>query len=188
MNGRRLHPIVVLVVLLCISLGCAPFELLISGGATEQPVGEPTQEIPTTGGIEGIVWKDICEAPEGGVAPIMTLPPGCAGYGASNTRGNGQREAGEPGIAGVIISIGGGECYAAVLASVQTDSQGAFQFSGLAPGQYSLWIDPSVGNNVQILGFGVWTHPEVTEGAICIPWIVGPGEPQRSADFAWSYW
>jgi uncharacterized protein (DUF2141 family) len=52
----------------------------------------------------------------------------------NDANGNGQREAAEPGLAGVTISVAGGPGTA----SVQTVSDGSFSAGGLPPGRYTV--------------------------------------------------
>jgi len=70
-------------------------------------------EIPAGGAIAGRVWLD--------------------------TNGNGAVDAGEIGMAGVAVELGGTDSTGAVIArSLTTQADGSYRFEGLAPGSYSV--------------------------------------------------
>jgi hypothetical protein len=149
------------------------------------PISLPTQ---ATGIISGLVWHDLCAAP-GDDQPIPDEPPeGCVvltdgGFGA-----NGTRESGEPGIEGLEVTLGSGACPSAGLASATTDAEGSFSLSGLGAGTYCLMIDPSQGQNTEILIPGEWTAGQAdASGLISLTIELISGEEAGAVEFGWDY-
>src|SRR5205807_2270219 len=55
-----------------------------------------------------------------------------------DSNGNGIQDSGEPGIAGVTVKLYQGST---LLSTTTTGATGAYQFSGLAPGSYTVQVD-----------------------------------------------
>jgi SdrD B-like domain len=74
------------------------------------------------------------------VTPIVVSPPGSiSGYVYVDANANGVRDQGEAGIAGVLVTLTGTDTLGnAVNITVQTDSNGFYDFTGLQPGTYTV--------------------------------------------------
>lgn len=68
----------------------------------------------------------------------LSTPATISGTKFIDTNGNGIRDAGEPGGAGVLISIALSAPNAPPLSQVTTGADGSFSFTGLAPGTYAV--------------------------------------------------
>src|SRR6187549_1170763 len=92
--------------------------LILAMLACNLPQSSPTTIAPN-GTISGTVWHDLCAVPEG---PAPNPPPaGCVASSGGGLIANGTLEAGEPGIAGVSVSLHNNSCADAVIISVVTD-------------------------------------------------------------------
>jgi hypothetical protein len=108
---------------------------------------------PATGEISGLVWHDLCAPGELGATPT----PGCIPLGGGAYGANGIYESGEPGIGGVLIHIGVGNCPSTGLNTAVTSGSGAYSFVGLSAGTYCVSSD--VIENASVLIPGGWTYP-----------------------------
>jgi hypothetical protein len=136
--------------------------------------------------VSGFVWDDQCES--AGVIPGQApAPPGCVyregGYGA-----DGVRQAGEPGIAGLVVRYGTGGCPARGQSDAvwePTDADGSY-WQVLMPGEYCLWLDSAGDGNDEVLGDGLSTYPPGGYDApsnyeITLDW----GDVIEGLDFGW---
>lgn len=121
--------------------------------ATLTPIPLTPTLPPVTGGVSGRVWRDVC--PPGGESTEA-----CVLDATGRFRGNGQREADEPGFGGVTVKIGAGQCPASGQAVAVTGPDGSFRFEDLSPGLYCLSVE--VESN-PALGTGVWTYPTAVD-------------------------
>ncbi len=141
-----------------------------------------------TASLAGRVWHDLCALGGGeGDAPLVPSA-GCVPF-EGTYRANGRLESGEPGLAGLLVRLGLGACPSGGLAEATTDSDGAYHFSGLAPGMYCVSIDSLAAANSPVLIPGEWTHPPVeagspTAGAAI---VLSAGENKTGVDFGWDY-
>jgi hypothetical protein len=129
--------------------------------------------------ITGIVWHDLCAVPA--VLPA-TPPEGCVFAGGGGLVANGVLDSGEPGIGGVVVTLGSGSCPSTGLASATTDSVGRYRFSELEDGTYCVTVNALSSTNSSILIPGEWTNP--TSGSQTV--TVGPLE-EAFANFGWDY-
>jgi hypothetical protein len=143
---------------------------------------------PASGGILGWVWDDVCPSgkpPQRAVAPA---PKGCVTDSSTlgPYRGDGVPAQGHPGIAGVVISLGVGQCPSTGSAeTVTSPSDYSFAFTELLPGTYCVSVDPSRQPNASILGSGMWTAPDVKLGVIGVTIRIGPREYRSGVGFGW---
>lgn len=146
-------------------------------------VAAPPTPTPSPGTIGGRVWHDQCGVSGGEAGAAPTPTPGCVeldgGYVA-----NGVLEAGEPGLVGVLVSLGDGACPARGLASTITATDGVYQFTGLTAGTYCVTVDPFGAINSSILIPGEWTQPPGV-GQITIS--LSGGEQLTVVNFGWDY-
>jgi hypothetical protein len=136
--------------------------------------------------VSGIVWADECDA--AGVIPGQApAPPGCV-YREGGYGGDGARQPGEPGIAGVTVRYAAGPCPASGEGRPvwePTGSDGAY-LQILTPGTYCFWIDPVADGNDAALGRGLSTYPPggydfPSNHEITLDW----GDAMDGFDFGW---
>jgi hypothetical protein len=139
------------------------------------------------GSISGVVWHDLCNPGADGEPAPTAAPEGCTGEVATGYRANGTREAGEPLLQGVKVTLASGSCSAAIGEAFTAPGEPAYAFIGLAPGDYCVVVDPLVEPNLSILIPGGWTAPAVVDGAITTTVTLGPGENKSGVDFGWDY-
>lgn len=160
------------------------FELTVDNVPQEEPPAEPTA-LPTVppalGSIGGLVWHDLCKVPY----ETVTVPPeGCVMLPGGGLVANGLLEAGEPGLAGVVVALGSGACPSAGLATANTDANGMYTFAGLSAGTYCVSVDALDATNETILIPGGWTHPN-EDGVAMV--TIGAGEDKSDVNFGWDY-
>lgn len=168
------------------------FTLDADNSAAQEETPEPTAEASptaaaegTAGSISGVVWHDLC-AIAGGEGGAETEPSeGCVETANGGFEANGTLEDGEPGIEGVQVSLGEGECPADGLATATTAADGTFIFTELEPGAYCVSVDVETESNTEILIPGGWTFPEsqVAETAVTLE----PGGSVSDVNFGWDY-
>jgi len=141
----------------------------------------PQTEAPSLGSIGGLVWHDLCAPPWTEATPH---PPGCVETAGGGYRANGVLDSGEPGIAGVQVTLGEGACPAMGLASAITAEDGSYLFAELEPGTYCVSVDPLDAVNESILIPGGWTYPAPGVGSITVNLLEGGGP---EANFGWDY-
>ncbi len=147
--------------------------------------------------INGRIWHDLCTIPSetnvttptpttGTPAPTATPAPGCipTADGAS-FQANGLLETEEPGIAGITVDLGEGECPATGVATAVTDSNGEYLFTDLPAGTYCISVDPLSEENSELLLPGGWTFPEANLNTINL--AVASGQTVTDVNFGWDY-
>ena len=150
------------------------------------PEPTSTSSVPANSTISGVVWHDLCESSKDEDTPRE----GCV-WESSRAMylGNGMLEEGEPGIQDVEISLGIGRCPSKGLATVRTALDGSYSFSGLAAGEYCVWVNSSVLQKLAKVVPGVWTYPKVDDGE-GIGWMtvsLGDEEDIDGVNFGWDY-
>jgi inhibitor of cysteine peptidase len=148
------------------------FELQVDN-VTPEPVGA----------IGGTVWHDLCAPPWGDPPP--TPPEGCVERPDGGYEANGVLEAGEPGIAGVRVTLGAGACPSTGVAETFAGSDGSYLFAGLEAGTYCISIDPLDATNESILIPGGWTYPARDVGSATLE--VAGGVEALGVHFGWDY-
>jgi hypothetical protein len=74
--------------------------------------------------------------------PPTPVPPGSISGGVfEDDNGNGSRDGGEPGFAGVTVRLGSGSCPSTGLQTTTTNSSGQYSFSNLEPGTYCVSVN-----------------------------------------------
>lgn len=135
--------------------------------------------------LGGRVWHDLCavsvDSGDGVESSDGCVPDNDGGFEA-----NGLLEPQEPGVGGIVVQLGAGECPSAGLATTITDGDGVYLFSGLNGGTYCISIDPNERPNNDILIPGRWTYPEATvdEG---VSVDLASGENNLDFNFGWDY-
>ena len=131
--------------------------------------------------VNGRVWHDLCAVPTG---EVTELPDGCVTTGDGTFRGNGELED-EPGIEGVRVTIGAGECPSAGLGVTTTDADGNYNFDGLNAGTYCIVVDTFDPENDAILNPGIWTAPPGDSAKTSI--TVGADSTAEPVNFGWDF-
>jgi uncharacterized protein (DUF2141 family) len=132
--------------------------------------------------ISGTIWHDLCTPP---ATEEGEPSDGCIATPDSGFQANGLPEAGEPGIGGLIVSLGTGACPADGLAVAETAVDGSYQFTDLPPGEYCVSVDTLGEGNQELLIPGSWTFPEsgIPETAVTL----AAGETAADVNFGWDY-
>lgn len=134
-----------------------------------------------TASIRGVVWHDLC-APQQPSA-------GCVLSETGGFQANGIREADEPGLGDVLVSLGYGACgEASDHFEVRTNADGSFVFADLPAGIYCLAVDSLRPENGLLLP-GQWTSPEDlgNTGIARIDVTLQGGEAKTDVNFGWDY-
>ena len=129
--------------------------------------------------ISGQVWDDLCIVTAGSPGAGCVIAPD------GNYRANGQRDGEEPGFAGVLVTLGLGQCPSSAWAlTTLTDEDGAYTFIGLPEAEYCVTVDPGAVQNVA-LGGGSWTMPEAGGGLAPadVHLVVAKGEQKEGVSF-----
>jgi hypothetical protein len=136
--------------------------------------------------IGGRVWHDIC-AIGGGEGGEPAVPSeGCIPRSDGSYLADGVLQQGEPGLGGVIVTLGEGGCPSAGLGTTITDGEGFFLFSGLRAGTYCASVDIQNQDNASLLVPGEWTH--ITDGSQGMASVVlKPAENRSDLHFGWDY-
>jgi hypothetical protein len=162
--------------------------LILAMLACNMPQSSPTSTPTTTapnGAITGTVWHDLCAVPEG-PAP-NPLPAGCVTGSGGGLIANGILEAGEPGIAGISVTLHNVSCADPVIATATTDGNGQYTFSGLSPATYCISVDSNTSTNSLILLPGSWTSP-VSAGTLAqLNGNLTEGTGLSNQNFGWDY-
>jgi hypothetical protein len=132
------------------------------------------------------VWHDLCSL-WGAADPGAAAPAGCAEDPRGGYRANGRLDSGEPGIAGVVLSLGQGLCPGTPLTQTTTLPDGSYHFEGLTAGAYCVALDPLAGPNNPLLMPGGWTYPLATDGLTSVSVVLASGEVGQLLDFGWDY-
>ena len=151
--------------------------------------GAPAAPAPAAAAIRGRVWHDVCALGGGqGGAPLRP-GSGCVPAEDGGFRANGVFDSGEPGLAGVTVSLSSGACPTAGQAVTRvTAGDGTYAFTGLAAGVYCVAVPVSGTANAMLLP-GQWTHPPdaLVRGEALLSISVGGGEERTGVDFGWDY-
>ncbi len=139
----------------------APTSVITATALAPVMVASPTATKPLLGDIVGWVWEDRCPA-------SATAEPAadkmCQSTPEGALVGDGQRQADEPALAGVVVHLAKGACPGTPLSKTTTDAQGAYAFRNLPPGTYCVSIDAQEPTNVPLLNPGTWTLPRLAQG------------------------
>ena len=182
------------------TMALVPFEETIALNVLGLPAGVYTVDVngisdtfdltvdnvppPQEGSIGGVVWHDLCATPWGDAPP--TPPEGCVVLPGGGYLANGVLEAGEPGLAGVVVALGAAACPSAGAATTTTAADGSYLFTGLVPGTYCVSVDALHPTNETILIPGTWTYPP-GEGSTSWTVILAAGEDNLGVNLGWDF-
>ncbi|MBK8989149.1 MAG: hypothetical protein IPM39_24305 [Chloroflexi bacterium] len=156
------------------------------GGSFTLDMDNTLTAVPAENGtITGRVWHDLCAVASGESSAEAAPPEGCVALADGGFAANGLLEVGEPGLEGVRVSLGDGECPAVGIGTAVTDIAGSYTFAELAPGVYCVSIDPLDEQNAEILIPGSWTFPEVDLGETTVD--LTAGGVISDVNFGWDY-
>jgi hypothetical protein len=154
--------------LFALLLGSCPILDLIMGESIDEgPIFEdPPPVITSDGIISGFVWNDECEVPAEFTGEI---PEGCVenNFDVPNFGflvGNGVLDAGETGLAGVLVTLGLGPCPSTGYSETHTDFVGGYRFDNLSPSTYCVSVDPLSPENESDMIPGNFTVPDLGVG------------------------
>lgn len=134
--------------------------------------------------LSGRIWHDLC-AIAGGEGQADVRPSEDCISVDEDYQANGQLDADEPGLGGVIVDLGQGACPTDGLATTISDGEGVFLFSGLTAGTYCVFVDTQDEQNESSLLPGQWTYPPGGEGFITVE--LAPGENRSDLNFGWDF-
>ncbi len=138
-----------------------------------------------TASIAGVVWHDLCGYAGGRAADPEVVTDGCTPAEIGILVADGTRTAEEPGLAGIDVALGFGECPQRAVLQARTDETGAYQFSGLQAGVYCVFIDALSGTNRLGLLPGRWSAPGEDVGYRTVELRIG--QDLLAADFGWDF-
>jgi hypothetical protein len=134
--------------------------------------------------VGGLVWLDDCTLARASSSSSIEAMAGCVEVGEGRYGGNGVRSTEEPGIGGVMVSLGAGICPSMGLATTLTAPDGTFLFSGLAAGDYCLTVTDDVLTENSLTVEGLWTAPPGFAGQQSV--TLQPGESNLASEFGWT--
>ena len=167
--------------------GTRPYVLVVvaaPGSPTITPAGGGG-----TASIAGTVWADYCFVPAGGGTPIGN----CIAAPGGSFMANGIWDGSEQPIGGVRVGLRQGNCGGSLVATATTQAsgpaQGMYSFTGLAAGNYCVFIDVMDATNVSILIPGGWTYPGgyFTSTLVQQTVTVSAGQYLTNVDFGWDF-
>jgi hypothetical protein len=131
--------------------------------------------------VGGRIWHDLCDT-DGSAAEAA----GCVENDDGTFTADGRLEPDEPGLGGVIVQLGPGNCPSAGLATTITDGSGDYLFSGLNGGTYCVSVDAFDEQNAPLLLPGAWTNQEDNmPGSASVELL--PGGSALDANFGWDF-
>jgi hypothetical protein len=156
-------------------------QIVVEDTGVVAPTAIPQETGSAGATVTGIVWEDHCSILGNGSPSAECISNGVGGY-----RANGILDSGEQPIPGVQVKLSAGECPGSqvMFATVETDLEGIYRFSGLQAGPHCLAIEAASEPNDAILLPGDWTYPAPGKGWMTIN--VGADEIQ-TFDFGWNY-
>ena len=162
-----------------IPTGAAPLASLTPSATTPPLTSTPTRN-PNFGYFIGAVWSDACDPSAASANPT----PACIPDSFGALYGNGVQDEGEAGIEGITVRLGVGACPSTGQAETQTDSEGRFVFTDVAPGTYCVSVDPAANPKLQR---GGWTFPLVADrrGIAALSAAAAPGVDTTGILFGW---
>jgi len=181
---------IVLPFVILLFTGLLACDLLSLVGAGPTPFPVETDSMDGTGVIAGLLWHDWCASPGENQALPPSPPLGCVFLEEMNNyRADGLPDIGEPGIEGIQVLLGEGECPSSGLTTATTDGDGVYMFAGLKEGTYCVVIDPQQGTNTSLLPPGIWTYPVVTlaDEATMVTVVLSDSEIKSDVFFGWDY-
>ena len=102
----------------------------------------------------------------------------------SDGDGDGSQDAGEPGIAGVVVNLVNES--GTTVDQATTAADGSYLFVGVVPGNYTVEIDAaSLATNGALDGYSATTGPQSVGGSVSSPIQVIPGDVYLEADFGY---
>lgn len=137
------------------------------------------------GAIRGKVWHDLCAPPNHYEGDPPPPPEGCVSTGGGGMGANGILESGEPGIENVLVTLGSGACPSAGLATAYTNSNGRYEFSGVAAGTYCVTVEVTPNTNTLIPGG--FTFPTSGGGSASHTVSVTAGNTTSGVNFGWDF-
>lgn len=136
--------------------------------------------------INGRIWHDLCAVASGEGDEGAVPSEGCIANAAGDSfQANGLLDPTEPGIPGVVVNLGAGECPSTGLTTVTTDEDGDYVFLDLAMGTYCVSIDEGGSENTAVLETGSWTS--TTDGQAVAAVTVTDAEVRTGVNFGWDY-
>ena len=137
---------------------------------------------PGTAVVSGLIWLDVCDP-----TAENAIPDGCVPCPAGQTIGNGTADPLDPIASSAWLVLWSGACPGELAYAARASEQdGTYEFTGLPAGSYCLVIDPTVGDNVRVLGAGTWTLPAgLGSGPVILPIDLAPAEERRGVNFAY---
>lgn len=162
------------------------FTLQVDNVAQAEPTPTATPADTNMGIINGRIWHDLCAVAGGEGDDASAVPSaGCIAAPEGGFQANSLLEEGEPGIPGVLVSLGEGACPAeTTVATTTTDGDGDYVFTELAAGEYCVYVDAlDVAN--ELLLPGAWTFPndDVSSTAVTL----ADGDLVTGINFGWDY-
>ena len=154
--------------------------------AVPEPTNTPEPVDSNLALINGRIWHDICAVASSDGDEGVVPSEGCiANASGDSFQANGLLENAEPGIPGVTVNLGEGECPATGVASVITDEDGDFVFLDLAAGTYCVSVDEGDEVNTAVLETGAWTS--TTDGVAAASVPLADSEVRTGINFGWDY-
>lgn len=140
---------------------------------------EPAAEVAAST-ISGRVWHDLCAS----LGDEEAVPADGCILANGSFQANGLLED-EPGIEGVRVDIGEGQCPSEGVAIAVTNAEGDYNVGDLVSGTYCVSVNATEVQNQDILLPGRWSAPEngIAESTITLD----EGDALQDVNFGWDY-
>ena len=142
-------------------------------------------ESSTVANVSGRIWNDLCDSRQYTFGSGV-VPTGCVVNFNGTVRANGAFDTGEKPLAGVIVTVGTGECGdATAVRTTLSDADGNYKFTALPPDIYCVYVDVLTGSNYTLLLPGDFTLPSPGRGGQTL--TLTAGQTLGQINFAWDY-
>lgn len=187
---NQLKLISVFILIAFLLAACLPGLLNIAPVVSEPEPVVVISTIPAnTASISGVVWHDLCALAGGEGGMPLQPSAGCVPLNEGGFKANDIREADEPGLGGVLVSLGYGACGETDdYFEARTNEDGSFAFTDLPEGMYCVVVDSLRAENESLLP-GQWTSPFDVEnsGPAKFSVTLADGEQKSDINFGWDY-
>ncbi len=162
------------------------FALQVDNVAQAEPTPTSAPVETNMGIVNGRIWHDLCAVAGGDGEDENAVPSaGCIAVPTGGFQANSLLENDEPGIPGVLVSLGEGACpVESSIATATSDEDGDYVFTDLSAGTYCVSVDALADQNELLLP-GAWTFPETDVSSHTV--TLEDGDLVTGINFGWDF-